>query len=261
MNGLLAIALNGFREARRNRITSVLFVFAFVMVFSTTISVDFTFATFDRVMTDFGLGMMGLIIPVLTIFLGTGLIPREIDRRTIFMVVAKPVSRTTFILGRMVGNLVTVYFLLLAMGGLFLIQLAFVSATTTYGTGIHVPHLVALYGMLLEVLLLTALCFSFASASSQFVSSLSVTCLYFIGHMSEDLYHFSGRSKVVLWKYLGQGLYYLLPNFDRLDFRPRATYLDPTPLSELLSATGYVLAYSVLLLLVATRIFERRDFK
>ncbi|MBL8933210.1 MAG: ABC transporter permease subunit [Archangium sp.] len=231
------------------------------MVFSTTVSIEFTVATFDRVMTDFGLGMIGLIIPVLTIFLGTGLIPREIERRTIFMVVAKPVSRSTFILGRMLGNLLTVFFLLLMMSALFLVQLQIAGATTPFSTGIHVEHLVAIYGMLLEVLLLTALCFAFASASSQFVSSLSVTCLYFIGHMAEDLYNFSSRSKIELFKHLGHALYYVLPNFDRLDYRPRATYFDPTTGAELLSATVYAVAYSALLLLLATRIFERRDFK
>lgn len=261
MNGVLVIALNGFREARRNRVTSVLFIFAFVMVFSTTVSVEFTVATFDRVMTDFGLGVIGLISPALTLFLGTALIPREIERRTIFMVVARPVSRSSFLVGRYLGNVITVAFLVLIMGALFLIQLQIAGAAATFSTGIHREHLVALYGLMLEVVLLTAMCFLFASASSQYVSSLSVTCLYFIGHMSEDLYTFAGRSKVDGFRFLGKALYYLLPNFDRLDFKARATYFDPTSNAELLSATAYALAYTVVVLVLATQIFERRDFK
>jgi ABC-type transport system involved in multi-copper enzyme maturation permease subunit len=177
------------------------------------------------------------------------------------MVVAKPISRSTFILGRSLGNLMTVGFLLAVMGGLFLVQLQFAGATTTYSTGIHVEHLTAIYGMFLEVVLLTALCFAFAAASSQFVSSLSVTCLYFIGHMAEDLFNYANRSKFVVLKFLGQLLYYVLPNFDRLDWRGRATYLDPTSANEVLASTGYTLAYATILLLVSTWIFERRDFK
>lgn len=261
MNGVVSIALNGFREARRNRVTSVLFVFAFIMVFSTTVSVEFTVATFDRVMTDFGLGVIGLLSPALTLFLGTALIPREIERRTIFMVVARPISRSTFLVGRYIGNVITVAFLVLVMGGLFLLQLQFAGSTSTYSTGIHREHVVALYGLLLEVVLLTAVSFLFAAASSQYVSALSVTCLYFIGHMSEDLYTLAGRSKSELIRVAGRAIYYLLPNFDRLDFKARATYFDPTSNAELLSTTGYALAYTVLVLIVATQIFERRDFK
>lgn len=261
MNGVVSIALNGFREARRNRVTSVLFVFAFIMVFSTTVSVEFTVATFDRVMTDFGLGVIGLLSPALTLFLGTALIPREIERRTIFMVVARPVSRSAFLVGRYIGNVITVVFLVLVMGALFLLQMQFAGATSTYSSGIHREHLIALYGLLLEVVLLTAVSFLFAAASSQYVSALSVTCLYFIGHMSEDLYTLAGRSKSDVIRVVGRAIYYLLPNFDRLDFKARATYFDPTSNAELLSTTGYALAYTVLVLIVATRIFERRDFK
>jgi len=261
VNGVLNIALNGFREARRNRVTSVLFVFAFIMVFSTTVSIEFTVATFDRVMTDFGLGVIGLLSPALTIFLGTALIPREIERRTIFMVVAKPVSRSAFLVGRYLGNVITVVFLVVIMSALFLIQLEVAGASATFSTGIHREHLVALYGLLLEVVLLTAVCFLFASASSQYVSSLSVTCLYFIGHMAEDLYTFANRSKLDVLRYAGKAIYYVLPNFDRLDFKARATYFDPTSNSELLSITAYTLAYTALVLVFATQIFERRDFK
>ncbi|MBL8920925.1 MAG: ABC transporter permease [Myxococcaceae bacterium] len=261
MNGVLTIALNGFRESRRNRVTSVLVVFALILVFSVTVSVEFTFSTFDRVMADFGLGVIGLVTPALALFLSTGLIPREIERRTIFMVVARPVSRSAFVIGRYLGNLFTVGFLLLVMAILFLAQLAIMYATTNFGTGIHAPHLVALYGLALEMVLLTAVAFTFATLSSQFVATLMATCVYFIGHMAEDLFNLAQRTKVVPFKLLGTGLYYLFPNFDRLDFKDRATYLDATPMGELATATAYTAAYTVIMLLIATAIFERRDFK
>ncbi|MDX2009756.1 MAG: ABC transporter permease [Myxococcaceae bacterium] len=261
MNGIVPIALNGFREARRNRVTLVIFVFALVMVLTVTVSVEFTVATFDRVMTDVGLGVIGLIMPALALFLSTGLIPREIERRTIFMLVARPVSRSAFVLGRYVGNLMTVGFLLLVMALLFIAQLEFSHLTSAFGGGLHVAHVVALYGQLLEVILLTAVAFAFATVSSQYVSSLVATCLYFIGHMAEDLFQLAERSKALPLKVLGKGLYYVLPNFDRLDFKDRATYFDPTSASELLGATAYTAAYAALMLVVATAIFERRDFK
>lgn len=261
MSPVLIIAKNGFREARRNRVTLVVFVFAFISVFSTTVSVEFTVATFDRVMADFGLGTIGLIAPVLTLFLSTGLIPREIERRTIFMVVARPVSRSAFVIGRYLGNVATVGLLVVAMGALFLVQLAIAGASERFSTGVHREHVVAIVGILLELILLTAVAFAFATASSQYVASLSATCLYFIGHMSEDLYSLANRSKVEVFKVLGNALYYLLPNFDRLDLKARATYLDPTSNTELAGHAVYAIAYATLMLVVATAIFERRDFK
>lgn len=261
MNGVIAIALNGFREARRNRVTLVVFVFALILAFSVRVSVEFTAVTFDRVMTDVGLGIIGLIMPVLALFLSTGLVPREIERRTIFMLVARPVSRSAFVVGRYLGNLLTVGLLLVAMGALYLAQLAFISATSDFGTGVHGPHLVALFGQLLEVVLLSAVAFAFATMSSQFVASLIATCLYFIGHMAEDLYNLAHTSRSVGLRVVGKALYYVLPNFDRLDFKDRATYLEPTATAELVGSTVYALAYAAIALTIATAIFDRRDFK
>ena len=94
-SALLALVLNGFRESRRNRVTVVIFLFAFVMIFAATFALELTVVTFSRVMTDIGLGVMGLIAVFLSVFLATGLLPREIERRTIFMIVSKPISRSS----------------------------------------------------------------------------------------------------------------------------------------------------------------------
>ncbi|MFL5319158.1 MAG: ABC transporter permease subunit, partial [Myxococcaceae bacterium] len=94
MNGLLPIAWNGFREARRNRVTVVVAAFAVAILLCSTLVSEVTVATFDRVLTDFGLGSMSLIMVFLAIFLSCGVLSREIERRTIFMVVSKPVSRS-----------------------------------------------------------------------------------------------------------------------------------------------------------------------
>lgn len=255
MTAVLAIALNGFRESRRNRVTLVIFAFAFVLIFGSSISFELTVSTFDRVVTDIGIGVMGLIGIGLTIFLGSGLIPREIERRTIFMVVAKPVSRSAFVVGRLLGNVMTVWFVLSVMMVLFVAQLLWLKAA------VDASHGAAFVGMLLEVLLVSSVCFVFATASSQFVTTLCTIGLYFIGHLSSDLYRYATNSESPVVSAIGKALYYLLPNLDRLDFKARATYFDPTSAGELASAAVYAFGYSAVLVVLATALFQRRDFR
>jgi ABC-type transport system involved in multi-copper enzyme maturation permease subunit len=255
MNTLAALALNGFREARRNRVTVVVFVFAFVMIFSSTVSMEMTVATFDRVMTDLGLGVMSLICAFLTIFLASGLIPREIERKTIFMVLAKPISRTSFVLGRFAGNLVTVFFVQGTMIALFVAQLL------VQHSAVNHTHLASFVGIALQVVLLTSVAFVFASVSSQYITAVCAAGLYFVGHLSSDLYNMSAKAESAVVQVVGKGLFYALPNLDRLDFKSRATYGELTTNAELLSATGYTLAYAAIMLVFACLLFERRDFK
>jgi Cu-processing system permease protein len=255
MNAIVAIAINGFRESRRNRVTVVVFAFAFVMIFSATVALEMTVATFGRVMTDLGLGVLSIITTFLTIFLGSGLIPREIERRTIFMVVSKPIGRSAFIVGRLLGNVVTVFFVTALMAVLFFGQVL------AAGSAIHSSQVVAVGGMALQVVLLTAIAFLFASFSSQYVTAISSTGLFFLGHLAPDLYQMAERSKAEALKPVLKALYYVLPNFDRLDFKARATYLEATSLTEFTASATYALGYSVALVAVACILFERRDFK
>ncbi len=255
MSGLGALVLNGFRESRRNRVTLVIFLFAFVMIFSATFALELTVATFDRVMTDLGLGVMALISSFLAIFLATGLIPREIERRTIFMVVSKPISRSMFVVGRFLGNMLTLYAVLAMMAVLFFIQLEFGHASITR------PHVAAIIGLAFELLVISAFSFLFASMSSQFVASVVSVGLYFLGHLSTDLYQLAERSTNQAMGLFGKAFYYLLPNLDRLDYRPRATYGELTAWSEVGMSAAHAIGYSVVMLVVACLLFERRDFK
>ncbi len=255
MSVLAALVLNGFREAVRNRVTVVVFVFAFIMIFSSTVALDMTVATFERVMTDLGLGVMGLITMFLTIFLASGLIPKEIERRTIFMVLAKPVSRTSFIVGRFFGNVLTVYSITLVMTVLFIAQLV------ANGVTPRTTHWVSIGGLCLQTLVLTAVAFALASSTSQLVTAVASISLYSIGHLEPDLYVMAERSHSEGLKWIGKALYYVLPNLDRLSFSSRATYDDPVSWAEFGLAAGYALAYSVVMLVIASALFERRDFK
>jgi Cu-processing system permease protein len=255
MSAFGAMAWNGFREARRNRVTVLVAAFALLLLFATSLVTEVTVSTFDRVVTDFGLGVMSLLLVFLSIYLSSGLLSREIDRRTIFLVVSKPVSRTRFLLARLAGNMLTLGVLLVAMAAIFFLEVLLARSP------VYQAHFAALWGLYLELLVLTSAGFLLSSFASQLVSALVVAGLYFAGHLSSDIYNLGRTSKSAFIEVVAKGAYYAIPSLERLDFRPQATYALRVGAGELLQATGYALAWSAVFCVLASVIFERRDFR
>lgn len=253
--GWWALVWNGYREARRNRVTVVVGAFALVLLFSTRLVMEVTVATFDRVLTDVGLGMMSLLLVFLTIYLSSGLISREIDRRTIFMVVSRPISRPGYLVARLAGNMLTVAVLLVGMAAIFFAQVVLLKSPITQTQFLAV-------GMLwFELLVIACVGLTLSTFSGPIVSGLVTAGFYFAGHLSSDIYKFALRSDSDLVRGAGKGLYYLLPNLDRLNMRPNATYNVMPHWTEVGTSVLHGLAYCIALLLLAGLIFSRRDFK
>ena len=250
-----AIAFNGFREARRNRVTLVLAFFAGLLLLSASLITDITIATFDRVLIDIGLGGMSLILVLLAIFLSSSLLSREIERRTIFMVVSKPVSRGMFLVARLAGNMLTLTVLQVLMCALLLLEF------WSLRTPITTPTLLAMGMLWFELLLLSSLGFLMSSFAGSMTSAFVTVSMFFVGHLSGDIYQLAQRSKNVALKMLGTTLYYVLPNLERFNLRGQASYGIVVPARELLSSAVYGLAYSAILIWLAALVFGRRDFR
>ena len=250
-----AMAGAGFREALRNRVTLVVVIFTVVLLLSSLLLTEVTVATFDRVLTDVGLALIVLVLVPLAIFLSGATLGREIERRTIFLVMSKPISRGLFLLSRYAGVVLTLLVLLVAMAGVFWLQQAI------YGARLTVAQAQALGLFGVELALLAALGFFFSSFAGTLPATFMTASLYLAGHLSPDLYRSASKSHLLAVKYLGKSLYYLLPNLDRLNLRPRATYAAVTSMGELLASGAYGLVYSALLLFFAVLLFQRRDFK
>jgi Cu-processing system permease protein len=255
MSAFAAMVWNGFREARRNRVTVVVGVFAVVVLLSSTLVTEVTVSTFERVLSDFGLGMMSIILVFLAIYLSSGLLSREIERRTIFLVVSKPLSRSRFLIARLLGNMLTLGVLLVAMTLIFFLELAL------YRAPIHSQHLIAAGALWFELLVVVSAGFFFSSFAGQMVSAVATTGLYFAGHLSGDIYQLAARSESGALRVLGKGIYYLLPNLDRINFRPLATYNVPIEASAVVGSIAYGVAYAAVLSTLAALIFSRRDFR
>jgi ABC-type transport system involved in multi-copper enzyme maturation permease subunit len=250
-----ALALNGFREARRNRVTIVVAFFALALLLCTSLVSEVTVHTFNRVLTDVGLGVMSVMLVLLAIFLSSGQLSREIERRTVFLVVSKPVSRGLFLVGRLAGNMLTLTVLLVGMAAVFFLQMSM------YRGGITQPQFVAIGVLWVELLLLSAFGFVMSSFSSQIVSAVTTTGIYFAGHLAGDIYALASRSKVEFVQLLGKVAYYLLPDLSRLNYRPHASYALDVPPHQILVSVSYGAAYAVVYIILAVIVFNQRDFK
>ena len=251
-----ALAWNGFREARRNRVTVVLGAFAIALVLLAALLTDTAVATVERVLVDVGLGAMSMMLVLLAIFLSSGLLSREIERRTIFLIVSRPLSRGLFLVARLLGNMVTLGSLLLLMGLFFCVE------TKLYGFRIYQAQLIAIGMLWIELLVLSSIGFVLSSFSSQIVSAVVTTGIYFAGHLSADVYHLANKAgNPLLIKAVGKFVYYILPNLEMLNFRPAAGYQIAVPAGEVIRSAAYGLGYATAMTGLAILIFSRRDFK
>jgi Cu-processing system permease protein len=250
-----AIAFNGFREARRNRVTLVLAFFAALLLLSSSLITDITVFTFDRVLIDIGLGGMSLILVLLAVFLSTGLLSREIERRTIFMVVSKPVSCGLFLVARLGGNMLTLTTIQVLMGALLVLEFVVLKTAVTW------PILLAIGMLWFELLVLSAVGFLMSSFAGPMTSAFVTVSLFFVGHLSSDIYALARRSKNEALQLLGKVLYYALPNLERFNLRGQASYGIVVPAKVWMTSALYALAYTGALIWLAVVLFRRRDFR
>jgi Cu-processing system permease protein len=255
MQQFLALTFNGFREARRNRVTVVVGAFALGLLVASTLLTNLSISTFDRVLTDFGIGIMSIVLVMLAVFLSSGMLAREIERKTLFLIVSKPISRALFLCARFAGNMLTLGVLLVMMGALFILLVS------VYGTLITQAQFVAIGMLFFELLVLSSIGFAMSSFSSQMVSATVTVGAYFAGHLGGDIYELSRKAEDPLLQWVGKAVYYALPNLSRLNYRVQATYELPTPLSELLPHMLYAVGYSTVMIMIAITLFSRRDFK
>lgn len=248
------LALAGFREAIRNRVTVVVGVFALVLIALTSVVLDLTVLSLDRVVTDFGLGVMSLLLISLAIFMSVGMLSRELERRTVFLIASRPISRSLFVGARYLGIMVTLTVLLAAMSAVYGLQLVIfdVPASTS------VPA--ALGGLWCQLLLLTSMGIFFSSMSGQITSAVCVVGLYLVGQWTSDLHVLALKLGPVMGAIARAG-YYVLPNFARMDFKPQAAAGAPVEAGELIQALGSSVGWSLLFFIGATLLFRRRDFK
>lgn len=211
-----------------------------------------------KVIVDLGLSAMLLFGVFIAIFVGVGLVYKEIERRTIYAVFSKPVGRGEFLVGKYLGLCLTLLVNVLVMAVGVSVALLYVSRGWDPLIPTIWPAVLLIY---IELMLLTAVALLFSSFSSPALSALLTFMVFIIGHFSADLKALAGSMGSTSARWLFNALYYLLPNLANYSFITPAAH-GRAPAAGFVFAAGlYALVYIVVILAAATLVFSRRNFK
>ena len=253
-----AIARNAFREAVRDRVLYNLVLFVLLLTGASIFIGELSGGQERKVIVDLGLSAMLLFGVFIAIFVGVGLVYKEIERRTIYAVFSKPVGRGEFLVGKYLGLCLTLLVNVLVMGVGVSLALLYVSRGWDPLIPTIWPAVLLIY---LELMLLTAVALLFSSFSSPALSALLTFMVFIIGHFSADLKSLAASLGSSSAKFLFTGLYYLLPNLANYSFITPAAH-GRAPSAAFVFATAlYAVVYIAVILAAATLVFSRRNFK
>jgi len=254
MNIVITIALNTFKETLRDKVFYNLFVFALLMIGSALLLGTLTIGEQGKIVKDIGLASIDLFGTLIAIFVGVGLVSKELEKRTIYTIIAKPVHRYQFLLGRYSGLALTMWVNTGVMLSAFCVVLFVAGAKPDGG----IMKAIGLLTIAQLIVLSAAMLFS--TFTTPTLSGIFTLALYVIGVLTPDLKALSDRLSDGLARELLTGLYYLLPNLALFNVKGEAVHGMPIAGDYMVMAAGYGLAYAALVLLVSCMIFQRRDF-
>ena len=250
-----AIAANSFREVIRDRILYFIGFFALLMAFAWRLLPEIAVGTHEKIFLDLGLAAIGLLGIIVAVFVGTGLINKEIDKRTILVLIPKPLSRAEFILGKHLGLSGVLAVMLGVMLVIYLLMLLGMKVSFQV-----LPLIVSVFYLGLELILIAAVAIAFGVFTSSILATLMTFGVYLMGHISKDLIQLGIISKNPNILAITKNIYLILPDLERLNFRNEAVY-GLLPSADVLIANAlYSLVYTGLLLGISILIFSRRQF-
>lgn len=255
MNRLLAIALNTFREAVRDRILYGILFFAIAFLLFILVLGELSLNHEERVLIDVGLAGISLFAVVIAVFLGVSLLFKEIEKKTLYTVLSKPVRRVEFMLGKFLGLVVTLGIQVLLMG----VVLGALLVAKDVPLRAHLGWSLGL--VFLEVTLVSSVALFFSSFSTPFVSGVLTLGVFVTGRLLDALRELSHRGSAEL-RAVVDGIVAVAPNF-YLYAPGHHTLAESAPGMEpfmyVAKIVAYTLVYSAILLGLASAIFARRD--
>jgi ABC-type transport system involved in multi-copper enzyme maturation permease subunit len=271
LGGALAIARNTFREAMRDRVLYLVAAFGVIVLISGKIVGWVSIGEDIVVVRSIGLSAIPFFGAMIAIFVGTGLIQRELGGRTIYTILARPVARWEFVIGKYLGLVGTVLGTTVAMGGVFLFYLAVVThfapgdssvgALPPAAFGWPVFQSLLLSGA--ELVVITAIAVFFSSISTPIMSAVFTFFAYLAGQFASDVAMYSdmleSNAESPAGQFLLDALYRIMPNLDLMNIRMNAVHGIATPDAQIFWTMLYAVAYAGLTLVAGCALFERRN--
>lgn len=258
LNKIGVIALNTFRESVRDRVLYNLVLFVLILVGASVFISELSVNQETKFIATLGLSSMLVFGALIAIFIGVGLVYKEIDRRTLYNLLSKPVHRHEFIIGKYFGLCLT----LLVNSAMMLVAIELALMYVNHGyNSLQWPVLIAGLFIYIELALLVAIALMFSSFSTPMLAALFTFALYVIGHFSADLKLAAGLSQSQVVRAVLNLAYYLIPNLKNFNFITQASHGEVVEATRAIWAILYAVVYISLLLSAAVLIFQRRNFK
>lgn len=250
---VLAVATNTFREAVRDKVLYVLLFFAVVTIFGSKAIGYVTVGQDEKIVMSISLAAVSVFGALIAIFVGTNLVYKEIDKRTIYTIISRPMHRYEFVLGKYLG-------LALLIG---LVTLTMTLVATAYilflGGRVSVTYFEAVLLMYWQLLLVTSLSVLLSSLTSPILGAIIVFSCYVLGHATGILVDLPAHFEGTLVKELMEAVYYIVPNLDHFVIRSEAANGVPVRTSYVLWTLAYGTVYTVMFLTLAALAFEDKD--
>jgi Cu-processing system permease protein len=249
------IAYNTYKESIRDKILYVILLFSLVMISSSILLSAISLGQGEKVIVDIGLASISIFGVLLTLFIGTNLLNKEIDKKTIYLLLTKPLRRSEFILGKHIGLSLTLLVIITMM------SLAFYGLIWFSTGNAPLVYLQAILLNYIELTLLVSVAILFSTIASPIMSSIYTLSVYVIGHFSKDLLNFGEMSGNDTFKLVTKAIYYILPDLEKLNVKNIVLYY-PTGLASDIFTGGiiYGLLYTIVILTLAIFNFEFKEF-
>jgi ABC-type transport system involved in multi-copper enzyme maturation permease subunit len=252
---ILAIAGNTVREAVRSRLLYALLLFAVLLICAGVLLSTLSYVESERILQDVGLGAMRLFGVAIALFVGVGLIHKEVERRTVYTILSKPLSRAEFLLGKFVGLALTVWMQLAIMA------LAFAAVSSASGAPLARGHAAACLLLGAELGLLVAIATLFSAFTTPMLSSLFAGGLWLVGNLTRDLREIGVGSQRPGVELATAWAHRVLPDLASFNLSIEAAHGLPITASDVWLPLAYGAAYAAVVLVLAVAIFERRDLR
>ena len=262
------VAVHVFKESVRDKVLYNLVLFAILMMAASYLIGQLTAGQDIKIIKDLGLAAISVFGLLIAVFIGIGLVSKEVEKRSIYALLSKPIRRQEFVIGKYLGLLLTLFVNLTIMA---LAYYAVLGAVAWMDGSWFRPHweapavdpalLKAIAMIFLQLAIVVAIALFFSTFSSPMLSAALTFGLYVVGHFNADLKNFGNVIDSKAVSYVARALYYVLPNLAPLDVKSEVVHAVPVPATYLVLNAAYAAVYVSMLVLAATFIFARRDFK
>ncbi len=247
------IALNSWKQMVRDRIFYVVLIIAFLMLGFSCLLAMLTFVESRKILLDFSFSAVSIASGIIAVYVGIVSVARELEQRTIYTIVSKPVSRSTYLLGKFLGSMLVV------AAAHLLLSLNIVGILLLMGEAIPDGFIACLILILLESVILLAFAFLSSSFASSILAAGITLAFFLIGRSNSSFQIMENKGLTPASREIGRVLYYLAPNLERFNIRDVVAYGRPYPEEMLWIGLAYAFAYVAACLSASCLIIRQRD--